>query len=32
MRESFARGGFAPTALTFFDALLNLLTGNVRKH
>jgi len=32
MRESFASSGFAPAALKFFDALLELLTGAGRKH
>jgi hypothetical protein len=31
MRGSFASSGFAPAALTFFDALLKLLTGDGRK-
>ena len=32
MRESFATGDMAPAALTFFDALISLLTGGERKH
>jgi hypothetical protein len=32
VRASFAASGFAPAALKFFDALVELLTGGGRKH
>ena len=32
MRASFAASGFAPAALTFFDALAELLTGAGERH
>ena len=32
MRASFAASGFAPAALNFFDALVELLTGAGKRH
>lgn len=32
MRQSFAASGFAPAALKFFDALIELLTGAGERH